>query len=80
MKETNYYSLYLDVPFDVTRHSLYNAGELYKGYEPAADDEDIKIAKPAKSEAPAENGRPELKRERHDKFDKLQFGDNYDVE
>ena len=24
--------------------------------------------------------RPELKRERHDKFDKLQFGDNYDVE
>ncbi|WP_405343632.1 DivIVA domain-containing protein [Ruminococcus sp.] len=30
-------------------------------------DEDIKI-------------RPELKRERHDKFDKLQFGDNYDVE
>ena len=30
-------------------------------------DEDIKI-------------RPELKRERHDKFDKLKFGDNYDVE
>lgn len=24
--------------------------------------------------------RPELKRERHDKFDKLKFGDNYDVE
>ena len=24
-------------------------------------------------------GRTELKRERHDKFDKLQFGDNYDV-
>ena len=33
----------------------------------AADDADVKI-------------RPELKRERHDKFDKLQFGDNYDVE
>ena len=30
-------------------------------------DEDVKI-------------RPELKRERHDKFDKLKFGDNYDVE
>ena len=30
-------------------------------------DEDIKI-------------RPELKREKHDKFDKLKFGDNYDVE
>ena len=53
--------------------------EMIKTDEPAADDEDIKIAKPAKSEAPAENGRPELKRERHDKFDKLQFGDNYDV-
>ena len=24
--------------------------------------------------------RPDLKRERHDKFDKLKFGDNYDVE
>ena len=35
--------------------------------EAAADDADVKI-------------RPELKRERHDKFDKLQFGDNYDVE
>ena len=35
--------------------------------ETVAADEDIKI-------------RPELKRERHDKFDKLQFGDNYDVE
>ncbi len=33
----------------------------------APDDADVKI-------------RPELKRERHDKFDKLQFGDNYDVE
>ena len=53
--------------------------EMVKTDEPAADDEDVKIAKPAKSEAPAENGRPELKRERHDKFDKLQFGDNYDV-
>ena len=44
MKETNYYSLCLDVPFDVRRHSLYNAGELYKGYEPAADDEADKQA------------------------------------
>ena len=44
MKETNHYSWYLDVPFDVTRHSLYNAGELYKGYEPAADDEADKQA------------------------------------
>ncbi|HBE14628.1 MAG TPA: hypothetical protein DCY72_00050 [Ruminococcaceae bacterium] len=35
--------------------------------EAAADDADVKI-------------RPELKRERHDKFDKLKFGDNYDVE
>ena len=44
MKETNHYSWYLDVPFDVTRHSLYNASELYKGYEPAADDEADKQA------------------------------------
>lgn len=44
MKETNHYSLYLDVPFDVSRHSLYNAGELYKGYEPADDDEADKQA------------------------------------
>ena len=29
--------------------------------------------------AEAEAARPELKRERHDKFEKLQFGDNYDV-
>ena len=35
--------------------------------ETVAADEDVKI-------------RPDLKRERHDKFDKLQFGDNYDVE
>lgn len=53
--------------------------DLIKADEPVADDEDVKIAKPSKSEAPAESGRPELKRERHDKFDKLQFGDNYDV-
>lgn len=44
MKETNHYSWYLDVPFDVSRHSLYNAGELYKGYEPADDDEADKQA------------------------------------
>ena len=44
MKETNHYSLYLDVPFDVSRHSLYNAGELYKGYEPDDDDEADKQA------------------------------------
>lgn len=36
--------------------------------EPVAEaDADVKI-------------RPDLKRERHDKFDQLQFGDNYDVE
>lgn len=36
--------------------------------EPVVEaDEDVKI-------------RPDLKRERHDKFDKLKFGDNYDVE
>ena len=37
-----------------------------KAEEPVQDD-DVKV-------------RPDLKRERHDKFDKLKFGDNYDVE
>lgn len=41
-------------------------------------EEPVKIAEP-KQETPAENGRPELKREKHDKFDQLKFGDNYDV-
>ena len=45
-------------------------------------EEDVKIAKPAEKpvqEAPTEPIRPELKRENPNKFDKLQFGDNYDV-
>lgn len=45
----------------------------------ATEEEPVKSAAPAE-DAPSENGRPELKRERHDKFDELQFGDNYDVE
>ena len=46
------------------------------------DDEDVKIAEPAKEaaqEAPAEPLRPELKRDNHSKFEKLEFGENYDV-
>ena len=43
------------------------AGQLAQTTELPVQDEDVKI-------------RPELKRERHDKFDKLKFGDNYDVE
>ncbi len=46
------------------------AAELPAQAEPAID---------ATREIPVENARPELKRERHDKFDKLQFGENYDV-
>ncbi len=42
------------------------------------EEEMVKAAQPA--EAPAQPaGRTELKRERHDKFDQLKFGDNYDV-
>lgn len=41
--------------------------EMSQTAEIPAQDEDVKV-------------RPELKRERHDKFDKLKFGDNYDVE
>ena len=55
-----------DEPQDVTEV----AQETVQDVEPEAPadaDEDVKI-------------RPELKRERHDKFDKLAFGDNYDVE
>lgn len=40
--------------------------EMVQAAQPA-DDADVKV-------------RPELKRERHDKFDQLKFGDNYDVE
>lgn len=60
-------------------------------FEPV-DDADVKIA-PARNEVEeaaeeaveepveeaAETEQPKLKRERNDKFDKLQFGDNYDV-
>ena len=42
------------------------------------EEEMVQAAEPVKEE-PAEPARNELKRERHDKFDKLQFGDNYDV-
>ncbi len=50
---------------------------------PSQDDveeEMVQAAEPAEKEqeAPAE-AHPDLKRERHDKFDQLQFGDNYDV-
>ena len=50
---------------------------------PSQDDveeEMVQAAEPAEKEqeAPAE-AHSDLKRERHDKFDKLQFGDNYDV-
>ena len=52
---------------------------------PVDDDEDVTEQLTAEPEAVADADedvkiRPELKRERHDKFDKLQFGDNYDVE
>lgn len=53
---------------------------------PVDDDEEVTeplTKEPAAAEANADEDvkiRPELKRERHDKFDKLQFGDNYDVE
>ncbi len=50
---------------------------------PSQDDveeEMVQAAEPAEKEqeAPAE-AHSDLKRERHDKFDQLQFGDNYDV-
>ena len=41
--------------------------EMSQNAEIPEQDDDVKL-------------RPELKRERHDKFDKLKFGDNYDVE
>ena len=52
---------------------------------PAEDSEDVteQLAQDPEVTANADEDvkiRPELKRERHDKFDKLQFGDNYDVE
>lgn len=46
--------------------------------EPAEIEEEAQAPAPAQA-APAEAGRPELKRERHDKFDQLKFGENYDV-
>jgi len=44
------------------------------------EEEMVQAAEPAEKEqeAPAE-AHSDLKRERHDKFDQLQFGDNYDV-
>lgn len=51
-------------------------------FEPVEDmvktDDDAEDAPAA--DAPEENGRPELKRERPDKYGQLKFGDNYDVE
>ena len=50
--------------------------------EPEEVEEDVTIAAPVEepaSETAADTFRPELKRENHSKFDKLQFGDNYDV-
>ena len=38
-----------------------------------------KAEQPAEPEQAEQTARAELKRERHDKFDQLQFGDNYDV-
>ena len=51
---------------------------------PVDDDEDVTepLAEEPEAVADADEDvkiRPDLKRERHDKFDKLQFGDNYDV-
>ncbi|WP_407385107.1 DivIVA domain-containing protein [Ruminococcus sp.] len=62
-------------PFEPVEDMIKTAEPADEPAEPAventveipAQDEDVKI-------------RPELKRERHDKFDKLKFGDNYDVE
>ena len=40
----------------------------------------VQAAEPADTADDDVKIRPELKRERHDKFDQLKFGDNYDVE
>ena len=64
------------------KYPFESVDDMIAATEPEAEDEDVKIAEPAKEavqEAPAEPIRPELKRENHSKFDKLQFGDNYDV-
>ena len=52
--------------------------EIIKTEEPDVEEEMVQAAEPAVEEDV--KIRPELKRERHDKFDKLKFGDNYDVE
>ena len=50
--------------------------EIIKSDDAEGDDADVKIAEPASEN----DARGDLKRERHDKFDQLKFGDNYDVE
>jgi len=64
------------------KYPFESVDDMIAAAEPEEEDEDVKIAEPAKEavqEAPADSMRPELKRENHSKFDKLQFGDNYDV-
>lgn len=64
------------------KYPFESVDDMIAATEPEEEDEDVKIAEPAKEavqEAPADSMRPELKRENHSKFDKLQFGDNYDV-
>ena len=64
------------------KYPFESVDDMIAATEPEEEDDDVKIAEPAKEavqEAPAEPLRPELKRDNHSKFDKLQFGDNYDV-
>ena len=64
------------------KYPFESVDDIIKDKEPAeapAEEAPAAAAAEVVREAPVENARPELKRERHDKFDKLQFGDNYDV-
>ncbi len=54
--------------------------EIIKTEEPDVEEEMVQAAEPADTADDDVKIRPELKRERHDKFDQLKFGDNYDVE
>ena len=54
--------------------------EIIKTEEPDVEEEMVRPAEPADTADDDVKIRPELKRERHDKFDQLKFGDNYDVE
>lgn len=54
--------------------------EIINADEIDVEEEMVQAAQPAAEPAQETTGRTELKRERHDKFDALQFGDNYDVE